>query len=115
MRLRLVYLQRNLHRPNAPADQIVDPDAKEDLARGQIDFLTHADSLLPFLRRRRVDGKASVGVVQADAPWIVRNLRELQLMVQAAVGQRSAHSPQWTQTFSSFTMTRPVWGSGAET
>ena len=36
-------------------------------------------------------------------------------MSQAAVGQRSAHRPQWTQTFSSFTMTRPVWGSGAET
>ena len=36
-------------------------------------------------------------------------------MSQAAVGQRSAHSPQWTQTSSSFTITRFVCGSGAET
>jgi len=35
-------------------------------------------------------------------------------MSQAAVGQRSAHKPQCTQTSSSLTMTRPVCGSGAE-
>src|SRR5476651_1727493 len=34
---------------------------------------------------------------------------------QAAVGQRSAHSPQCTQTSSSLTMTRAVCGSAAET
>ena len=33
-------------------------------------------------------------------------------MSQAAVGQRSAHSPQCTQRSSSFTMTRPVCFSG---
>ena len=36
-------------------------------------------------------------------------------MSQAAVGQRSAHSPQCTQTSSSLTMTRAVCGSAAET
>ena len=36
-------------------------------------------------------------------------------MSQAAVGQRSAHRPQCTQTSSSLTMTRPVCFSGAET
>ncbi len=36
-------------------------------------------------------------------------------MSQAAVGQRSAHNPQCTQTSSSLTMTRPVCGSAAET
>jgi hypothetical protein len=36
-------------------------------------------------------------------------------MSQAAVGQRSAHSPQCTQTSSSFTITRPVCFSGALT
>ena len=36
-------------------------------------------------------------------------------MSQAAVGQRSAHSPQCTQTSSSLTMTRPVCGSAADT
>ena len=36
-------------------------------------------------------------------------------MSQAAVGQRSAHSPQCTQRSSSLTMTRPVCGSAAET
>ena len=36
-------------------------------------------------------------------------------MSHAAVGQRSAHSPQWTQTSSSFTITRPVCGSAPET
>src|SRR6202044_3719794 len=36
-------------------------------------------------------------------------------MSQAAVGQRSAHRPQCTQTSSSLTMTRAVCGSGAET
>src|SRR5205823_2656620 len=33
---------------------------------------------------------------------------------QAAVGQRSAHRPQCTQTSSSLTMMRPVCGSGAD-
>ena len=36
-------------------------------------------------------------------------------MSQAAVGQRSAHSPQCTQTSSSFTITRPVCGSAPDT
>src|SRR5690606_1369901 len=36
-------------------------------------------------------------------------------MSHAPVGQRSAHSPQCTQRFSSFTITRPVCFSGAET
>ncbi len=36
-------------------------------------------------------------------------------MSHAPVGQRSAHSPQCTQMFSSFSITRPVWGNGAET
>ena len=36
-------------------------------------------------------------------------------MSQAAVGQRSAHSPQCTQRSSSLTITRPVCGSAAET
>ena len=36
------------------------------------------------------------------------------LMSHAAVGQRSAHRPQWRQTSSSFTMIRFVCGSGAE-
>ena len=36
-------------------------------------------------------------------------------MSQAAVGQRSAHRPQCTQTSSSFTMRRPVCGSGPAT
>ena len=36
-------------------------------------------------------------------------------MSQAAVGQRSAHRPQWTQTSSSLTMTRPVCGSPPDT
>ena len=36
-------------------------------------------------------------------------------MSHAAVGQRSAQSPQWTQRSSSLTITRPVCGSAAET
>jgi hypothetical protein len=36
-------------------------------------------------------------------------------MSQAAVGQRSAHSPQCTHRSSSFTMTRPVCGRAADT
>ena len=36
-------------------------------------------------------------------------------MSHAAVGQRSAHSPQCTQRSSSLTITRPVCGSAAET
>jgi hypothetical protein len=36
-------------------------------------------------------------------------------MSHAAVGQRSAHNPQCTQTSSSFTMTRAVCGSAADT
>ena len=36
-------------------------------------------------------------------------------MSQAAVGQRSAQRPQWTQRSSSLTITRPVCGSAAET
>ena len=36
-------------------------------------------------------------------------------MSQAAVGQRSAQSPQWTQTSSSLTITRPVCGSPPDT
>ena len=34
-------------------------------------------------------------------------------MSQAAVGQRSAQSPQWTQRSSSFTMMRAVCGNGS--
>ena len=36
-------------------------------------------------------------------------------MSHAAVGQRSAHRPQCTHTFSSLTMSRAVCGSGSET
>ena len=36
-------------------------------------------------------------------------------MSHAAVGHRSAQRPQWTQRSSSLTITRPVWGSAAET
>src|SRR6185369_1979750 len=36
-------------------------------------------------------------------------------MSHAAVGQRSAHRPQCTHTFSSFTITRPVCGSAPDT
>ena len=35
-------------------------------------------------------------------------------MSHAAVGQRSAHRPQWTQRSSSLTMMRFVCGNGAE-
>jgi hypothetical protein len=65
--LRLFYLQRNLHRPDAATHEVVDSDAQEHLAGGQIDFLMHANSLLPFLRWRRIDGKATICIVQADA------------------------------------------------
>ena len=46
-----------------------------------------------------------------------RRIRNHQLelrMSHAAVGQRSAHRPQWRQTSSSFTMMRFVCGSGAD-
>jgi len=36
-------------------------------------------------------------------------------MSHAAVGQRSAHSPQCRQMSSSFTMIRFVWGSKSDT
>ncbi len=43
------------------------------------------------------------------------SLRSKVRMSHAAVGQRSAQSPQCRQTSSSLTMTRFVWGSASET
>ena len=66
--------------------------------------LTRSASVLIRLGMRRPPHRSHAGCLMVDF-----------CISQAAVGQRSAHRPQCTQTSSSLTMTRPVCGSASDT